>query len=147
MLEMGLHDSFEYLKHKLWPKEGRESNWQFDSRPLKVRNRPNFLVFKWRVTYHWKDFNEGRSFALELIAIGGLHAKLYVPKITGVLVMRIPILSLGSPGIKCHLNVGLVEKHIVYYKGEGGGFPQIRAVVSFMSSNLPVVRPNTKTML
>jgi hypothetical protein len=25
-------------------KKGRESNWQFDSRPLKVRNQPNFLV-------------------------------------------------------------------------------------------------------
>jgi len=22
MFEMGLHDPFEYLKHKLWPKEG-----------------------------------------------------------------------------------------------------------------------------
>jgi len=34
-------------------------------------------------------------------------------------------LLLGSFGTKCHLNVGLVEKHRVYYKGEGGGFPQI----------------------
>jgi hypothetical protein len=24
---------------------------------------------------------------------------------------------------KCHLDVGLVERHIVYYKGEGDGFP------------------------
>jgi hypothetical protein len=24
-------------------KKGRESNWQFDSRPLKVKNRPEFL--------------------------------------------------------------------------------------------------------
>jgi hypothetical protein len=24
-------------------KKGQESNWQFDSRPLKVRNRPNFF--------------------------------------------------------------------------------------------------------
>jgi hypothetical protein len=28
----------------------------------------------------------------------------------------------GSPGTKCHLDVGLVERHKVYYKGEGGGF-------------------------
>jgi hypothetical protein len=48
---------------------------------------------------------------------------------------------------KCHLDVGLVEKHRVYYKGEGGGFPQVRAVVSLMSPNLPVVRPSTKSAL
>jgi len=27
---------------------------------------------------------------------------------------------LGSPGTKCHLDVGLMERHKVYYKGEGG---------------------------
>jgi hypothetical protein len=29
--------------------------------------------------------------------------------------------SCGSPRTKCHLDVGLVEIHIVYYKGGGGG--------------------------
>ncbi len=28
---MGSHDPFGHLKHKLWPKKGWESNWQFDS--------------------------------------------------------------------------------------------------------------------
>ncbi len=37
-----------------------------------------------------------------------------------------------------------MAKHIVYYKGEGGGFPQVRAVVSFVSPWLPVARPCTK---
>ncbi len=31
-------------------KKGWESNWQFDSRPLKVRNRPDFLAFRWHAT-------------------------------------------------------------------------------------------------
>jgi len=35
-------------------KKGRESNWQFDSRSLKVGNQPNFLVCRWFATYHWK---------------------------------------------------------------------------------------------
>ncbi len=30
---------------------------------------------------------------------------------------------LGVPRQKVHLDVGLVDKHRVYYKGEGGGFP------------------------
>jgi len=32
-------------------------------------------------------------------------------------------ISFGSPRTKCHLDVGLMERHKIYYKGEGGGFP------------------------
>jgi len=53
-------------------------------------------------------------------------------------------LPLGSLGTKCHLGVSLVGRHKVYYKGEGGGFPQVRVVMSFVSSSLPMVRPCTK---
>jgi hypothetical protein len=38
-----------------------------------------------------------------------------------------------------------MERHIVYYKGEGGGLPQVRAMVSFVSPSLLVVRPSTKS--
>jgi hypothetical protein len=48
------------------------------------------------------------------------------------------------PGEKSHLDVGSVESHRVYYKGEGGGFPQVRAMVSQVSPRLPVARPSTK---
>jgi hypothetical protein len=30
----------------------------------------------------------------------------------------------GVPGEKSHLDAGPVERHRVYYKGEGGGFPK-----------------------
>jgi hypothetical protein len=40
-------------------KKGWESNCQFDSRPLKVRNHPDFLACRWRATYHWKALDEG----------------------------------------------------------------------------------------
>jgi hypothetical protein len=53
--------------------------------------------------------------------------------------------NFGTPRTKCHLGVGLVVRHRVYYKGEGDGFPQVQAMVSFVSPNLPVVRPNTKS--
>jgi len=55
-------------------------------------------------------------------------------------------LPFGSPGTKCHLDVGLMERHKVYYKGEGGGFPQVRAVVNLVSLSLPMVRPSTKSV-
>jgi len=38
----------------------------------------------------------------------------------------------GVPGEKSHLDVGPVERSKVYYKGEGGGFPQVQAVVSLV---------------
>jgi len=38
-----------------------------------------------------------------------------------------------------------VEKHRVYYKREGGGFPQVWAMVSLMNPSLLVAHPNTKS--
>jgi hypothetical protein len=125
-------------------KKGQESNW-FDSWALKVRNRPDFFACRWHATYRLKSFDKGYNFSLNLISIGGLHKKLWGPKITRVPILGILGFPLGSPKAKCHLDVGLVERHMVYYKGEGGGFPQIRAVVNFVSSRLPVVSLSTKS--
>jgi len=49
----------------------------------------------------------------------------------------IPGLLRGSAGKNSHLDVGSVESHRVYYKGEGGGFPQVRAVVSLVCPCCP----------
>jgi hypothetical protein len=53
-------------------------------------------------------------------------------------------LLLGSLETKSHLDVGVAGRHIEYYMGEGGGFPRIWAVVSFVSLELPVACPSTK---
>jgi hypothetical protein len=42
------------------------------------------------------------------------------------------------------LGAGPVAMHIVYYKGEGGGFPQVQAVVNFVNPCLPMARSCTK---
>ncbi len=94
------------LKHKLWQKEG--PGVKFDSWSLKVRNRPTFLACKWLATYRWKAFNKGYNFALDPISIKGLHAKLWAPKVVGVLILGILGLPLRSPKTKCHFNVALV---------------------------------------
>jgi hypothetical protein len=60
-------------------KKGQKSNWQFDSRPLKVENQPNSLAYRQRATYHWKAFDKGYNFVLDLISIGGLLTKLWRP--------------------------------------------------------------------
>ncbi len=61
--------------------------------------------------------------------------------------MGISRFPLGSPEIKCHLDIGLVANHRVYYKGKGGGFLQVRVVVSFVSPILPVAHLHTPKLL
>jgi len=84
---------------------------------------------------------------LELISIGGLYTKLWGPKVARVPTLGISGLPFGSPGTKCHLDVDLVERHRVFYKGEGCDFPQVRAMVSVVSPSLPVACFSTKNAL
>ncbi len=57
-------------------KKGRELNWQFDSRPLKVKNRPDSDV-KWgSATWRWKALEESYKIGLDLVPIGGRGKKL-----------------------------------------------------------------------
>jgi hypothetical protein len=65
-------------------KKGRESNWQFDSRPLKVENRPAPDVRWESATRRWKALKEGYKFSLDLVPIGGQGEKLWCPKVPGV---------------------------------------------------------------
>jgi hypothetical protein len=53
-------------------KKGRESNWQFDSRPLKIRNQPDPGAYKWSATRRWKALEESYNFDLDFIPIEGL---------------------------------------------------------------------------
>ncbi len=91
-------------------KKGRESNWQFDSRPLKVRNRPDTGVCRWSATHLWKALEESYKFALDLIPIRGLSWELWAPKVPKVYTGTISGLLLGSLGTKNHSNVGAVGK-------------------------------------
>ncbi len=145
MSKVSLYDPFGYLKQKLWPKKGRKLNYQFDSQPLKVWNHPDFLVFWWLVTYRWKDLDEGYNFTLNFTSIRGLHTKLWDSKVAGVPILGISRLPLGSLETKWHLGASPVARH-KYYEGEGGGFPQVQAVVSFVYSCLLIVRSCTKNV-
>jgi hypothetical protein len=65
-------------------KKGRESNWQFDSRPVKVGNRPLSDVRIESATRRWKDLDEGYNFGLDLVAIGLHNWELWPFKVPGV---------------------------------------------------------------
>jgi hypothetical protein len=91
-------------------KKGWESNCQFDSRPLKVRNRPDSDVFRRSATWIWKALKESYNIASDLIPIRGLSKKLWMPKVPGVQPGTVSGL-LGSPGKKCHSDVAPVGSY------------------------------------
>jgi hypothetical protein len=124
--------------------------WTFETQDMAKRRVIWFLTTKslkspWfpcvQVTCHisLETFDKGYNFASDLISIGGLHTKLWASKLVGILVVGISGLPLGSPETKWHLGAGPVARHRVYYKGEGGGFPQVRAMVNLVSPSLPVI--------
>jgi len=57
-------------------KKNQESNWQFNSRPLKVGNRPDLDACKGSATHHWKVLDENYNFASDFVPIGGLSKEL-----------------------------------------------------------------------
>jgi hypothetical protein len=65
-------------------KKGRESNWQFDSRPLKVGNRSLFNLRIESATRLWKDLDEGYNFGLDLVAIRLCSRELWASKVPGL---------------------------------------------------------------
>jgi hypothetical protein len=106
-------------------KKGQKSNRQFDSRPLKIKNHLDFVVCRWHATNRWKNLDKGYNLALDIILIKGVHAKLWAPKVAGVLIVRISGLPLGNLETKCQLDAGPMAMDRVYYKGESDGFPQV----------------------
>jgi hypothetical protein len=91
--KMALHDSFGYLKHKLWRKEGLGVKLRIWLLTTKSQESPWFIFScMWRVTHCWKAFDEGNNFDFDLTSIKGLHTKLWASKIA-----RVPILIIQFP--------------------------------------------------
>jgi hypothetical protein len=106
-------------------KKGRESNWQFDSRPLKVGNRPLWdmaLKRSRRGLQLWFRPRCDRTLQSGVMAVQSFRSQ--AGTISG--------LHFGSPKNLCHLDVASMASCREYYMGEGGGFPRVRAVVSLV---------------
>ncbi len=114
-------------------KKGRESNWQFDSQPLKVGNRPLLDVWWQSATWRWKALFKGYKFGSDLVPIGGRAEELRSPKVPGIQTRTISGLHFGSPGKKSHSDATPVGERREYYREYGGGISQARAVVCHVS--------------
>jgi hypothetical protein len=119
-------------------KKGRESNCQFDSRPLKVGNRPDLLVGR-GVRHIVGKLSMRATTLLQTAFQSEVCSQSYgAPKSRkSQLIRRFQDSHLGVPGQKVHLDVASVERRRVYYKGEGGGFPQVGAVLSLVCPGCP----------
>jgi hypothetical protein len=86
------------LRYQKWPRighldicnprygqnKGRESNWQFDSRTLKVANRPlPDLRIESAIRFS-KDLDEGYKFGSDLVAIRLGIRELWAPEVSGL---------------------------------------------------------------
>jgi hypothetical protein len=79
-------------------KKGRESNWQFDTRPLKVENRPLPDLRIDSAIRRWKDLDESYKFGSDLVAIRLRSWELWAPKVPRLQPGQFRDSNLGVPG-------------------------------------------------
>jgi hypothetical protein len=126
MSKMGSHCSFGHLKHKLWPKEGPGvellgvCQFWLPTTKSQESTRNTWLQTTCDVPLE--------SFRRELQLRYKPH---FDPRSAR------KVMGLQSPGSPAGRDFGTParesqESHKVYYKGEGDGFPQVRAVVSLV---------------
>jgi len=77
-------DHLDICRPSYGQKKGRESNWQLDSQPLKVGNRPLPNLRIKSATRRWKYLDEGYNFSSDLVAIRLCSRELWVPKVPGL---------------------------------------------------------------
>jgi hypothetical protein len=134
---MGLNDPFEHFKHKLWPKERLGVKLTIWFPTIKSQKLPQFPCVQVVCNIPFKSSQWGLQFCFRFHLHWRSAQKLWAFKVA-----KVPIVRISG----WHFGVGPVAEHRVYYKEEDGGFPQVRAMVSLMSSWLPVVRPCTKML-
>jgi hypothetical protein len=113
-------------------KKGRESNWQFDSRPLKVGNRPLPDVRFKSAIGRWKDLDEGCNFGSDLVAIQLCSWELWQFKVPGVPSGQFRDSVSGVPK-KCAIRVPPPRSNAEYTIGSKVvAYSRVRAVVSLV---------------
>jgi hypothetical protein len=132
---MGSHNPFGHLKHKLWLKKGPGIKLAVRLPTTKSRESTRLPCVQVVCDIALESSRRG----LQICFKYHLNQR-SACKVMGPHYRRSP-----NSQDKMPLDVGLVERHKVYYKGEGCGFPQVEAVLSLVNPNLPMTRPSTKS--
>jgi hypothetical protein len=109
---MGSHYPFTHLKHKLWPKERSGVKFAIWLLTTKSQESTRFPCVQVTCDILLESFQRGLQ-----------------------LCFRPHCNQRSAHQVMClqsHLDVTHVERCKVYYKGEGGGFPQIQVVMSLV---------------
>jgi hypothetical protein len=137
MSKMASHESFGHLQHKLWQKEG-----------------PGVKLLVWLPTTKSRESTRPwcvqRECDTSLKSSQGEIHVCFRPHPTRRAERK--VMNLQSPRspnrdsfrTNNHSDVYAVEWRREYYMGEGGGFPQVQAVVSLVGPELPVAYCSTK---
>jgi hypothetical protein len=137
MSKMGLHNPFGHLKHKLWSKERPGVKLTIWLLTTKSQESTRFTCVQ--VTCHIPLESSWRG--LQLCFRPHINQR-SIEKVIGLQSCESPKFgNFGTPTWesrdKMPFGCGPMERHRVYYKGEGGGFPQVWAVVSLVSQSCP----------
>jgi hypothetical protein len=113
-------------------KKGWESNWQFDSRPLKVWNRPLPDVALNSATWRWKALDKSYNFGLRLVPIRAQGEELWPFKVPRVQPGQFRDSILGIP-TKCAIWM-LPRRPAAEYtiRSKVVAYSRVRAVMSFV---------------
>jgi hypothetical protein len=147
MSKMGSHDPFGHLKHKLRPKEGPGIKSPIWLSTIKSQESPWFPCVQVACNIPLQSSWQGLKLFFKPRLNQRFSCKVMGPQSRESPNCAISGLPFGSPKTKCHLDASPVANHIVSYNGEGGGFPQVRVVVSLVNSCLFVVRSCTKSAI
>jgi hypothetical protein len=121
-------------------KKGRESNWQFDSRPLKVGNPPLPDLRIESAIRRWKDLDKGYKFGLNLVAIRLCSRELWAPKVPGLHPRQFRDSNPGVLGIRGKSDIrAWVPRSVTEYTigSKVMAYSRVRAVVCQVS---PIAR-------
>jgi len=123
-LKWALIDHLDIWNTSYGQKKGQESNWQFDSRPEKVRIDPIYL-FADNVQHTIGKLSMRATTLHQTAPRSEVCSQSYgAPNSRESPLAWFRDFHVGVPGEKSHLDVGPVKRSRVYYKGEGGGFPK-----------------------
>jgi hypothetical protein len=145
MFKLGSHDPFGHLKHKLWPKEMSGIKLTIWFPTTKSQKSTQFPFMKVACDISLESYQWGLQFCFRFHCNWRSEHKFIRPQ-------NCESPNYGNFGTpiwksqdKMPFGCGPHGDCRVYYKGEGGGFPQVRVVMNILNSSLLVVRPSTKS--
>jgi hypothetical protein len=126
------HWSFVHLQPKLWAKEGPGVKLAIWLPTTKSRESTPSRHPIWECDTALKRSWRGLQLRLKPRCDRTLQSGVMAVQSSGSPTGTISGLNFGSPGNLCHLDVGSAASCRVYYMGEGGGSPRVRAMVSLV---------------